>query len=60
MIIGRLEFGIIRSGSDWGLMRCPCRCIILSLGRIFFTWICEDCKCGGCGQYVCKCGDDVA
>ena len=58
MRIGRLEFGIIQGGSDWSIDKGACGCLILSLGRLYFTWLSKDCICGACKQYKCICLDD--
>ena len=55
MRIGRLEFGIVKGGSDWNYYRGFCECRILSLGKVYLTWLSKTCKCSACNQYLCVC-----
>lgn len=58
MRIGRLSFGVIRGKhGEWSLDKAICNCLILSLGRLYFTWLDKYCKCETCRQYDCVCED---
>lgn len=58
MNIGRFSFGSIKGKSDWGYDKPLCGCKILSLGRLYFTWLDKECKCQTCKKYVCICKDE--
>lgn len=55
MRIGRLEFGIIKGQGSWGYELTSCKCRIVSLGRLYFTWLDKECKCAACKKYTCVC-----
>ena len=45
MRLGSLEFGIIKGSSDWRYdHKLACGCRIMSLGKIYFTWLADYCR----------------